>query len=85
MNDELAKFIVNDKDSFITFVGLLRDDLLSNKESWENKKLKDFLEAIAVYAEDIQGHYDNKRIKLNSEEANWQTFADIFKGATVYK
>ena len=83
MNDELSDFKVTNKETFIEFIDLLREDLLSNPETWENRTLKDFLEAFTTFTEDIQGYYDNNRIKINADEANWKTFADIFKGATM--
>ncbi len=85
MNDNLSKYKVTDRQSFIEFLHLLRQDLTDNKESWENKNLNDFLEALSSYAEDIQGYYDNHKIDINADQANWQTFADIFKGATMYE
>ena len=50
-----------------------------------NNKLEIFLEAISSYAEDIQGYYDNMKTGVNADVPAWQTFADIFKGATMYE
>jgi hypothetical protein len=85
MNEELSAFKVNDRQTFIAFIDLLRDDLLKNPEMWENRKLSDFLEAFSLFTEDIQYYYENEKQKINADEANWKTFADIFKGATMYK
>ena len=65
MNESLSNFIVNDRQSFIEFIDLLREDLVKNPETWENKNLGDFLEALATYTQDIQGYYDNTRQKIN--------------------
>ncbi|MGJ1406835.1 MULTISPECIES: DUF7660 family protein [Sphingobacterium] len=43
------------------------------------------MEALASYAEDIQGYYDNTDANVDAEKAAWSTFADIFKGAKVYE
>ena len=51
----------------------------------KNKKLENFLEAMSSYAQDIQGYYDNMKQNINADEANWQTFADILKGASIYE
>jgi len=64
---------------------LLRQDLIENPDRWENNKLEIFLEAISSYAEDIQGYYDNMKMDVNADVPTWQTFADIFKGATMYE
>lgn len=76
---------VNNKESFIEFLQLLRLDLVNNPESWENIKLVDFLESFARYTEDIQGYYDNMELSIDSKEASWRVFADIFMGAKMYE
>jgi hypothetical protein len=85
MTDTISNFKVTDRQTFIKFIELLRQDLAENPDQWENKKLGDFLEALSAYAEDIQGYYDNIGQNTNSDEPSWQTFADIFKGATIYE
>ena len=85
MNEELSDFKVTDKQTFIEFMDLLRKDLIENPETWKNKKLGDFLNAFASFTEDIQDYYDNNRSKIDSEEASWKTFSDLFKGATMYE
>lgn len=83
--DKISSFEVNSKKQFIEFINLLRQDLVENPKSWENKNLNDFLDAIDYYAEDIQGYYENFDTNINSDEPSWQVFADIFKGAKVYE
>ncbi len=85
MNDTLNDFKVTDRQSFIKFRYLLHKDFLDNPESWENKSLPDFLKALSAYTEDIQGYYDNTKQNINADQPNWSTFADIFKGATMYE
>ena len=85
MNESLSNFIVNDRQSFIEFIDLLREDLVKNPETWENKNLGDFLEALASYTQDIQGYYHNTGQKVNADQPSWQIFADIFKGASIYE
>jgi len=85
MNDQLSNFKVTDRQSFISFLDLLRQDFLHNPDEWENKTLDTFLEALGAYANNIQGYYDNTGQKVNADEPSWQTFADIFKGATMYE
>jgi hypothetical protein len=85
MNDTLKDFKVTDRQSFIKFLDLLRKDFLDNPESWENKTLPDFLEALSAYTEDIQGYYDNIKLSVIADKPDWPTFADIFKGAKIYE
>jgi len=51
--DTLLNFKVTDRQSFAKFIDLLRQDLVDNFESCENKKFDAFLEAISSYATDI--------------------------------
>ncbi len=85
MSDTLYDLKVNDRQSFSKFIALLRQDYINNSESWENKTLSDFLEAMSAYSENIQGYYDNSGQNINADEPNWGTFADIFKGAKNYE
>jgi len=85
MTETVSNFKVTDRQTFIKFLDLLRQDFLNNPDSWENKTLPEFLEALSAYTEDIQGYYDNTKQSINANQANWQTFADIFKGAVIYE
>lgn len=85
MNASIDNFSVTDRQTFIHFLQLLRQDFLSNPEQWENKTVPDFLEALAAYSSDIQGYYDNTKQNYNADEPSWLLFADIFKGAKIYE
>ncbi|WP_313185650.1 DUF7660 family protein [Sphingobacterium siyangense] len=85
MDNQLYELKVKDRQSFINFLNLLRQDLLQNPETWENKTLPDFLDALESYTEDIQGYYNNTNANVDAEKATWSTFADIFKGAKIYE
>ncbi len=81
----INNFKVTNRQTFIEFLKLLRKDFLDNSESWENKSLPDFLDALSAYAEDIQGYYNNTNQNINADTPDWSTFADIFKGAKTYE
>ncbi|MCC7454629.1 MAG: hypothetical protein IT222_10715 [Crocinitomix sp.] len=85
MTNTLNNFKVSDRQTFIKFLELLRNDLLENPERWENKSLPDFLEALSAYTNDIQGYYDNMKLNINADKPDWSTFADIFRGASIYE
>lgn len=85
MSDVLNEFKVTDRETFIKFLELLLKDFLDHPESWENKTLPEFLEALSAYTGDIQGYYDNMQLNVNADKAHWSTFADIFKGAKIYE
>ncbi len=85
MTEFLSNHKVIDRQSFIEFIVLLREDYLKNPESWENRNLEDFLEAIIRYTEDIQGYLDNTKQNVNADQPTWRIFADILKGSTIYE
>lgn len=85
MNDHLSNFKVPDRQAFIQFINLLRQDFIKNSSNWENKNLDTFFEAMSSYAGDIQGYYNNTKQEINADSPSWQTFADILKGATLYE
>ena len=85
MNDTLDNIKVIDRQTFITFLDLLRKDFLDKPEEWENKTLPDFLEALSAYTKDIQGYYENTLQNKNADKPEWSTFADIFLGAKIYE
>ena len=85
MSDVLYNFRVTNRQTFIEFLDLLRQDFLDNQESWENNKMESFLEALSAYASDIQGYYNNTNQNIDADNPSWQTFADIFKGAKIYE
>ena len=76
---------VEDRASFIQFIYALKEDLITHPHRWENRRLEDFLEAMAAYAKDMQGTYDQTRQKTNADIPSWQLFADILSGATMYE
>lgn len=76
---------VTNRQSFIRFLELLHQDFLENESEWENHTLSNFLEALAAYAMDIQGFYDNTNQNINADTASWKVFADIIRGAKIYE
>lgn len=85
MSLQLFDFKVSDRATFIQFLNVMLRDLKTHPEKWENNNLESFLEALSAYAEDIQGYYDNIQQSINAEEASWQVFADMLKGAVMYE
>ena len=83
---EFEQINVNDKQTFISFLSLFREDLNNNIAAWENVNLPNFLEALERYTQDIQGYYDSSdQSEENANEASWKRFADILKGARIYE
>lgn len=76
---------VIDRKSFIEFMETLLKDFDKNADNWENRTLRDFLEALSAYANDVQGYYNNCNISIDANTPSWRVFADIMQGATIYE
>ena len=66
------------------FIGELHQDFLANSESWENRTLSNFLEALAAWTNDMDGYYLNIGSEVPTEP-KWSTFADMLIAATMYE
>jgi hypothetical protein len=85
MNGRLRDFKITDRQTFIKFLDFLRKVFFDNPESWENKTLPDLLEALSAYTGVIQGYYENIKLNINDDKADWSTSSNIFKGTTIYE
>jgi len=59
------------------FVGVLRADLATHPEQWENPTLDRFLEAMGAWINDTG--------QASADPPTWKTFGDILMGARIYE
>jgi len=81
---ELAP-LVQTKKEFQEFLVALAEDYKANGTEWENSDIGLFLEALASYAQDIDGYYKNTNQTINSNIPSWRVFAEMLCGARVYE
>lgn len=81
---EMSKKIETKKD-FEEFLKCLKSDFEINQDDWENRNLKDFLEALQAYTEDIEGYFKNMKESFDVEKPTWKIFAQLLLGAKVYE
>ncbi|WP_034300830.1 DUF7660 family protein [Bacillus cihuensis] len=67
---------VRTKDDLISFINLLRTDLKTNEEEWENTTLEAYLESIEAWMTNAN--------KL-SDKPNWKDFAQILVSGRFYE
>ncbi|HEY8935945.1 MAG TPA: hypothetical protein VIM65_12020 [Cyclobacteriaceae bacterium] len=75
---------INSKEDFIDFVQLLILDLENKPGEWENRDLKNYLDAIASWTEDMEGYYINNNLPI-PQNIDWKTFANILFAAKMYE
>ncbi|RCR65967.1 DUF7660 family protein [Larkinella punicea] len=84
MNVEELVESINTKEDFISFVTALINDLKNNPDTWENRTLFNYLEALQSWTEDMDGYYYNKNISV-PKDVNWKFFANILIAAKSYE
>jgi hypothetical protein len=65
---------INNKNDFVDFLKILKNDLKDNNEDWDNNSLELFLEGLYGYC------MDNKE-----ERVTWKEFAKSLLAARVYE
>lgn len=76
--------MIKSKEDFIEFVQFLRNDLLSNKQRWENVTLEDYLDGIENWVESMEEYYEHMKVEI-PKDINWRVFADILMAASIYE
>lgn len=79
---ELTKNIAT-KEDFVNFVKKLSEECAQNPEFWEHKDLSVFLDALAEFAESIDGFYANFGIPF-PKDPDWKMMANMLAAARNY-
>jgi len=72
------------KTELSSFVHKMSQDYRMNPDSWTNKDLGAFLEALAAWIDDMEGYYSNQE-KPIPDRLDWKMIADMLSGAKVYE
>ena len=75
---------IKTKKDFVSYVHELSKEYHNNSESWPNKNLDTFLEALAAWVEDMDGYYLNQGQPI-PEKPDWQMIANMLAAAKVYE
>jgi hypothetical protein len=82
MNEQVEA--IQSRKALVSFVRSLYDDLKKKPETWGNKNLDSYLEAIAAWIEDMDGYYLNLNEPV-PEEPSWKTIGQILLAAKLYE
>jgi hypothetical protein len=86
--DDIEKIIdgMKTKEDFMAFMEVFVKDCATNIQSWENKTVPDYLEAMGRWVEDMEAYYKNNEISgVDLSSINWRVFADILLSAKYYE
>lgn len=76
--------VVETKNDFIKFLGMLINDTKDRTEEWENKNISSYLESIQSWIEDMEGYYENNNLEVPSN-INWNFLANVFYVGKIYE
>jgi len=74
---------VRSREDFVAFATALAKDFRDNRDSWENASLDRFLEALAGWVNDMDGHYINKGV--SPPQSDWNVLAEMLMAAKMYE
>ena len=72
------------RDDLADFVQALRDDLMTDPQSWENATLERFLEALAAWIRDMDGSFQNEGMSMPMQPS-WRLVGDMLLAAKLYE
>ena len=75
---------VKTREQLISSISFLRENLLKNPESWENKDLDSFLEALEGWLTDSPGYYKNNGDEISNQDP-WSIVATALAAAAIYE
>ncbi len=77
-------FEIKTRNDLSAFVAALRRDLLSSPDDWENATLERYLEALAAWAEDMDGYFLNRGEEIPTEPS-WRLVGQLLLAAKYYE
>ncbi|MGV3723463.1 MAG: DUF7660 family protein [Actinomycetota bacterium] len=83
--DRTDPSLVKSREALADHVNQLARELREHPETWENRSLEGFLEALSAYLRDVPGYLRNVRSPLDPEAPSWELFALVLCGASVYE
>jgi hypothetical protein len=79
MHTGIHSFPVTDKQSFIQFLEVLRQDFFEHPELWEGHTLQHCLEELVGYASQLKEKVEKNRSLRASMQPEWDRIANLFK------
>ena len=76
--------LVKTKEDLADFVALLKADLESSSDDWENPTLERYLEAMGAWIYSMDNAYKNMG-KEFPDQPTWKMLADILYAAKLYE
>lgn len=75
---------IQSRTDFVSFVRVLLQNFEENSDSWENKDVGSYLDAIAAWVEDMDGYFQNRGEPI-PQQPDWKLFGQILLAAKFYE
>jgi hypothetical protein len=75
---------IDSREAFVAFLRSLFHDLQQRPGEWGNRDLGSFLEAMAAWAEDMDGYFHNQGESV-PDQPTWKTLGQMLLAARVYE
>ncbi|MGH2587129.1 MAG: DUF7660 family protein [Dehalococcoidia bacterium] len=75
---------IEDRTDFAAFLRDLLANLRQEPGRWENCDLTSYLSAMAAWAEDMDGYYENRGDPV-PKQPSWRTLGELLLAARVYE
>jgi hypothetical protein len=75
---------IKNREDLAGFVNDLAKNFRENPDSWTNRDVGSYLEAMAAWIEDMDGYYLNNRLNA-PEKPEWKNVADMLIAAKLYE
>ena len=76
--------LIQEREDFVTFVHALLKRLKESSQTWENRDLESYLEAMAAWVEDMDGYFQNIGQAV-PKNPSWKLLAQILIAASIYE
>jgi hypothetical protein len=76
---------VGSREEFVSFLGLLNEDLKARPSKWQNNNLESYLSGMLGFTEDMNDLSVNGLTPTDINQASWKLFAQILLAASIYE
>jgi hypothetical protein len=83
-DSKLANHGVSSRADFVRFLQAMAEEFRERPAYWENTNLASYLDAMAAWADDMEGFYKTQG-QAPPEQPTWKLLADLLLAARVYE
>jgi len=82
LHDETSN--LSSRQDLIRFMRSLSQGFTQSPDSWENRDIASYLDAMAAWLEDMDGYYENREQAI-PRRPTWRLFGELLLAARYYE